>query len=92
MCICVRLTSARCLNFLSGMMGRFHRLLMLMSWGGRGHGGLQVVVVAEGSSGHPDGKPHPAHPRTLQRCGHKQQRCTLLSKNVAVFCVAEPKP
>lgn len=27
-------SSARCENFLSGMMGRLHRLLMLMSWGG----------------------------------------------------------
>lgn len=40
--------------------------------GGRGHGGLQVVVVAEGSPGHPDGKLHPAHPRTLDGCAHRQ--------------------
>lgn len=38
--------------------------------GGRGHGGFQVVVVAEGASGHSDGKLHPAHPRTLDGCGH----------------------
>lgn len=41
---------------------------------GRGHGGLQVVVIAEGPSGHPDGKLHPAHPRTLDGCRHKRRR------------------
>lgn len=47
--------------------------------GRRGHGGLQVVVIAEGSPGHPDGKPHPAHPRILYGCGRKQPRKQLLN-------------
>ncbi|PWA24384.1 hypothetical protein CCH79_00011945 [Gambusia affinis] len=36
--------------------------------GRRGHGGLQVVVVAEGPSSHSDGELHPTHPRTLDGC------------------------
>lgn len=36
--------------------------------GGRGHGGLQVVVVAERSSRHPDGELHPADARALYGC------------------------
>ncbi len=42
--------------------------------GRRGHRGFQVIVVAEGSSGHSNRKFHPAHPRTLDGCRHKQQR------------------
>lgn len=42
--------------------------------GGCGHGGLQVIVIAKGSPGHPDGKLHPAHPRTLYGCRHKQKQ------------------
>lgn len=41
--------------------------------GGRGHGGFQVVVVAERTSGHSDWQPHPTHPRALDGCGAKTQ-------------------
>lgn len=54
--------------------------------GGRGHGGLQVIVVAEGSSGHPDGKLHPAHPGALYGCGHKQQQQRLNKSFLLTFC------
>lgn len=36
--------------------------------GGRGHGGLQVVVVAERSPCHPDGELHPAEAGALDGC------------------------
>ena len=39
----------------------------------RGHGGFQVVVVAERTAGHSDRQLHPTHPRTLNGCGPKTQ-------------------
>lgn len=41
--------------------------------GGCGHGGFQVVVIAERTPGHPDRQPHPSDPRTLDGCGPKTQ-------------------
>lgn len=42
--------------------------------GRRGHGSLQVVIIAECSPGHSDGELHPAQARALDGCkrAHRQ--------------------
>lgn len=37
-----------------------------------GHGGLQIIVIADGTPGHSDRKLHPTHPRSLDGCKHKK--------------------